>query len=75
MPPEDHPIKLLRQHLGITQTELAEKIGSSQNRVSEVENGHPMQPSMALAVWDRWRVDLVKLGITLDGLLRPGRAA
>ena len=73
MPPEEHPIKLLRQHLDMTQEELAKEISSTQSRVSEVENGTPVPPSMALAIYDRWRVDLVKLGVTLDLLLRAGR--
>ena len=46
-PPTQHPVwgegvKFLRTLAGLTQTELAEKVGTTQSRISMLENGSPV---------------------------------
>ena len=60
----------LREELGLTQTELAKRVGSNQPRICAIENGEGVSKEMALALWDEFEKVLGRLGFTLPDILR-----
>lgn len=73
-----YPLAALRRRLGLTQSELATRLQTTQPHVSAIESkGEPMGRELALRVLDLYRPDLEELGYSLEDLLRGrgGRAA
>lgn len=68
-------IELLRADLDLTQAELARHLKVAQNTVSTWENGAAMGPAAALRVLRKWPDRCAALGITLESLVKHGRAA
>ena len=70
-----HPLRELREALGLNQAELAEAIGRTRVFVSMVENRQTrLGVDTVLAVVDRYRPVLNRLGITAEDLLRGSRS-
>ena len=72
-----HPLRLLRTTLGLTQLELAESIGVTHGRVSQIECGYGGNlggPSLLLLA-ELYRTPMARLGITIEDVLRGKRAA
>ena len=66
-----HPGQVLREALGLTHPEFAEKIGRSRTFVMQVEGGRDSYGSAsALAIADLYRREMIQLGITVEDLLR-----
>lgn len=58
-----HPVKVYRRHRGLTQADLADRIGSQSNYISQIENGRPC---------GRQTLDLLAraLGVDIDDLVQ-----
>jgi transcriptional regulator with XRE-family HTH domain len=67
-----HPLKLLRETLGMTQLEFAKTIGVSPGRVSQVEkiDGERLGAASVLKLLELYRVEIARLGLTLEDFLR-----
>lgn len=69
-----HPLKKLRLHLGFTQDALAKSVGLSQPFVSQVEAGESyLGRETCLAIADKWRGPMKRVGVTVEDLLRGSR--
>ncbi len=70
-----HPLSELRASLGLTQQQLATELETSQSYISQVESGGSrIGRDFALAVKDRWPLEMARLGITVETLLRGSRS-
>ena len=50
-------LKTLRLNLGLTQNQLAKELGSSQQIIAMIENGHRGIPkSMSQTLWDKYKI-------------------
>lgn len=50
-------LKTLRFNLGLTQNQLAKELGSSQQIIAMIENGHRGIPkSMSQVLWDKYKI-------------------
>ena len=50
-------LKTLRFNLGLTQNQLAKELGSSQQVIAMIENGHRGIPkSMSQVLWDKYKI-------------------
>ena len=70
------PLKELRQAVKLSQTQFAAETGGGlyQATVSNAERGEArLMPHQALAIADRWREAMNRLGITVEDLLRGSR--
>ncbi len=68
-----HPLKRLRQTLGITQAALAAKLGVDPAAVTMYETGrNAMSRRIMVRLIDLYRDQLATLGITPEDLLRSG---
>lgn len=72
----DRPLKLLRAALELTQAEFGEAIGVSAGRICQVENSDQerLGSDALLELADRYRVELARLGLTVEDLMRGSRA-
>jgi transcriptional regulator with XRE-family HTH domain len=67
----EHPGKVLREVLGLTQADFADSIGMKQPHVSLVEGGSSGYGKEAvLAIMAKYRRECIQLGITAEDLLR-----
>lgn len=72
---QKNAVEALRWHLGLTQAELGEPVGTAQSEVSNLEYGRrPLSADKALAWWFRYGTVLRDLGYDLEDLLRIGRS-
>jgi len=72
--PQEHPIRELRNALGLKQREFAEQVGLSAAYVSQVENGVlDLGKEAGFKIMDRYRTEALRLGITLEDMLRGSR--
>ena len=70
-----HPLRELREALGLNQSELADAIGRSHAFICMIESGQArLGRETVLAVMDRYRPVLNRLGITAEDLLRGSRS-
>jgi DNA-binding XRE family transcriptional regulator len=71
---EKNLVKELRDYLDLTQQELADTMGWYQADISNMERGtRALSATAALEWWDQYRPLLLRLGFTLEDLLRLGR--
>jgi transcriptional regulator with XRE-family HTH domain len=72
-----HPIRELREAVGLTREELAERIGRTRPFITMLEEyeGQELGRETALRLFDEFRTDLNRLGITAEDLLRGYRGA
>ena len=50
-------LKTLRLNLGLTQNQLAKELGTSQQAINLIENGHRGIPkSMSQVLWDKYKI-------------------
>lgn len=63
-----HPVRLLRNRLGLTQRELALRLNLAQNTISDAEKG-AVGRELALSIYDSFRSDFIALGISLEEVL------
>jgi XRE family transcriptional regulator, fatty acid utilization regulator len=69
-------IRRLRESLGLTQREFAEKVGVHQVYVSQLESGSQgLGHQTALRILDEYRREMAELRITLEDLLRGDEGA
>lgn len=67
---EEYRLREIRKTLGLTQVQLASAAGISQNRVSDIENGHTS--SLRIGTLSRYAD---ALGCDVEILLRPRQSA
>lgn len=68
------PIEQLRRALGLSQTDFGRALGVSQGHVSSLERGSErLGGQTALRAADRWRLEMNRLGITVEDLIRGSR--
>ena len=69
-----NPIRELRAFLGISQVQMAERLGAFQGQVSAWERGERgMLADTALQIWDKYKKPLRALGFDLEDIVRLGR--
>jgi transcriptional regulator with XRE-family HTH domain len=71
----DNPVRLLRYSLELTQTEFGNEIGLSRARIAQLEDGGRLGASSLLRMFDRYRVEIARLGLSHEDFLRVGEAA
>jgi len=65
-----HWVKALRENLGLTPSQMADEIGVSRGRISQLEStGGTLANEKLLAVWQRHGRRLKRLGFSLEDLL------
>ena len=70
-----HPLQELRQSLDLTREKFADTVGRTRAFVSLVESGRAaLGRKTVLLIVDRYRLELSRLGITAEDLLRGSRA-
>ena len=68
---QEHPGKVLREALRLTQVDFATAIGRSPPFVSQVESGRDAYgPETLSMIADLYRSQLVHLGITVEDFIR-----
>lgn len=68
---DTHPLKKLREHLDMTQDQLAEQVGWSRSFVAQVENGQSnLGRDSILVLFEKYPKQLAKLGIDAVDMLR-----
>jgi len=71
-----NPLRRIREALGLTQAQLAEKLRWSRQYVHQLESGtDPIGGNTALRIADAFPDQMAQLGLTVEDLLRAGRAA
>jgi transcriptional regulator with XRE-family HTH domain len=72
---ELHPLRELRKSLGLNQRQFAGEVGLHPTYVSQLETGsEPVGKTTALRIADRYRLEMARLGITIEDLMRGSRA-
>lgn len=67
----DHPIRTLREAIGLSQGDFGQRIGRSQAVVSRLECGEDeVSREVGLRIMDEFREECFRLGITLEAVLR-----
>ena len=70
------PVLKLRDHLGLSQTEMAEYLGYTSARISQIETGaFPPGAQFVSALWKKYRKPLEKLKISPLDVLNWKRPA
>lgn len=70
-----HPLKELRLALKLTQEGFGDTVSVTQSQVSEHElTGRGIGPDGLLRLADKYRVEMNRLGLTIEDLLRGTRA-
>ena len=70
----EHTVKELRSALDLKQGEFADEVGLSAAYVSQVENRVlALGKAAGFKIMDRYRTESLRLGITLEDLLRGSR--
>ena len=70
-----HPLRELRKSLGLNQRPFAVEVGLHPTYVSQLEtSSEPVGKGTALKIADRYRVEMARLGITIEDLMRGSRA-
>ena len=72
---ELHPLRELRKSLSLNQRQFATEVGLHPTYVSQLETGsEPVGKSTSLKIADRYRVEMARLGITIEDLMRGSRS-
>lgn len=72
---ELHPLRELRKSLDLNQRQFGAEVGLHPTYVSQLETGtEPVGKGTALKIADRYRVEMARLGITIEDLMRGSRA-
>ena len=68
---EQHPLRVFRRSLGMTQAQFAERIGCAPAYVCQIElRREEMGRATGLAIVEAFRRELAEAGLSLETLLR-----